>query len=102
MKEWTITEWETISQNANVTAYYLYTPLCGTCKIASKMMDVVENLLPNVKIGKANLNFLEHLADDQQIESVPCLLISENGQITEKIYAFHSVPYLYNRLRKNI
>ena len=102
MKEWTITEWETISQNANVTAYYLYTPLCGTCKIASKMMDVVENLLPNVEIGKANLNFVEHLADDQQIESVPCLLISENGQITEKIYAFHSVPYLYNRLRKNV
>lgn len=102
MKEWTNAEWETHSQNANVAAYYLYAPMCGTCQVASKMMDVVEELLPSVEIGQANLNYVEHLAVEQQIESVPCLLISENGQISEKIYAFQSVPYLYNRLRKNI
>jgi protein-disulfide isomerase-like protein with CxxC motif len=102
MKEWTSAEWETHSQNANVAAYYLYAPMCGTCQVASKMMDVVEELLPNVEIGQANLNYVEHLAVEQQIESVPCLLISENGRISEKIYAFQSVPYLYNRLRKNI
>ena len=102
MKEWTIAEWETHSQNANVAAYYLYAPMCGTCQVASKMMDVVEELLPSVEIGQANLNYVEHIAVEQQIESVPCLLISENGQISEKIYAFQSVPYLYNRLRKNV
>ena len=102
MKEWTSAEWETHSQKANVAAYYLYAPMCGTCQVASKMMDVVEELLPSVEIGQANLNYVEHIAVEQQIESVPCLLISENGQISEKIYAFQSVPYLYNRLRKNI
>lgn len=102
MKEWTSEEWETHSQNANIAAYYLYAPMCGTCQVASKMMEVVEELLPSVEIGQANLNYVEHIAIEQQIESVPCLLISENGQIIEKIYAFQSVPYLYNRLRKNV
>ena len=102
MKEWTSAEWETHSQSASVAAYYLDAPMCGTCQVASKMMDVVEELLPGVKIGQANLNYVEHIAVEQKIESVPCLLISENGQISEKIYAFQSVPYLYNRLRKNI
>lgn len=102
MKEWTKAEWEINSQSANIAAYYLYAPMCGTCQVASKMMDVVEELLPSVKIGQANLNYVENIAVDQQIESVPCLLITENGQVREKIYAFQSVPYLYHRLRKNI
>ena len=102
MKEWTTAEWETNSQSAKIAAYYLYTPMCGTCQVASKMMDVVEELLPSVKIGQANLNYVENIAVDQQIESVPCLLITENGLVREKIYAFQSVPYLYERLRKNI
>jgi thiol-disulfide isomerase/thioredoxin len=102
MKEWTTAEWEINSQSSNIAAYYLYAPMCGTCQVASKMMDVVEELLPSVKIGQANLNYVENIAVDQQIESVPCLLITENGQVREKIYAFQSVPYLYDRLRKNI
>lgn len=102
MKEWTTAEWETNSQSVNIAAYYLYAPMCGTCQVASKMMNVVEELLPSVKIGQANLNYVENLAVDQHIESVPCLLITENGQVREKIYAFQSVPYLYDRLRKNI
>ncbi|MFC6039468.1 thioredoxin family protein [Paenisporosarcina macmurdoensis] len=102
MKEWTTAEWESNSQSANIAAYYLYAPMCGTCQVASKMMEVVEELLPSVKIGQANLNYVENIAVDQQIESVPCLLIAENGQVREKIYAFQSVPYLYDRLRKNI
>ena len=85
MKEWTSEEWETHSQNANVAAYYLYAPMCGTCQVASKMMDVVEELLPSVEIGQANFNLARNILGKQQIESVPCLLISENGQIREKI-----------------
>jgi len=100
MKEWSRAEWENQSQITTVAAYYLYAPMCGTCQVASKMLEVVEELLPNVRIGQANLNYIEDLAIDQQIESVPCLIIAQNGQIREKIYAFQSVPYLYNRLRK--
>lgn len=102
MKEWTTAEWETNSQSANIAAYYLYAPMCGTCQVASKMLEVVAELLPNVQIGQANLNYVENLAIDQKIESVPCLIIAQNGQIQEKIYAFQSVPFLYNQLRKNI
>ena len=101
MKEWTRAEWETHSQVAAVTAYYLYTPMCGTCQIASKMLEVVEELMPDIQMGQANLNFVEDIAMDHEIESVPCLLITENGHISEKIYAFQSVPYLYEKLKKS-
>lgn len=98
MKEWTRQEWQAVLKTGEKNAFYLYTPMCGTCAIASKMMDIVEQLLPNVSMGKANLNYLEELAYELEIESVPCLIISDRGQVQEKIYAFQSVPFLYELL----
>ncbi len=100
MEEWTKQQWEQLKKQKNIVAFYLYTPMCGTCAVASRMMEVIENLLPHIPIGKANINFLEQLAFDNQIESVPCLLISKNGEIVEKVYAFQSVPNLYEKLKK--
>jgi len=67
-----------------------------------KMMSIVEQLLPHLKLGKANINFLEQIAIEHQIESVPCLLVCDGGKVTEKIYAFQSVPFLYELLKKSI
>lgn len=102
MEEWSTEQWETAKQSGEKTAFYLYTPMCGTCAVASKMMSIIEQLLPQLQIGKANINFLEHIAYEHQIESVPCLLITDGGKVTEKIYAFQSVPFLYELLKKSI
>lgn len=102
MKEWTTKEWEQARAQEDVTAFYLYTPMCGTCAVASKMMDITEQLIPTLALGKANLNFTGNLPFDLKIESVPCLIITKSGEIKEKIYAFQSVPYLYEYLKKTI
>ena len=98
MKEWSREEWEQERTKHDVTAFYLYTPMCGTCAVASKMMDVTEQVLPQIPMGKANLNYMEQIAYDYEIESVPCLLISENGQVRDKVYAFQTVPNLYEKI----
>ncbi|MHC0038216.1 thioredoxin family protein [Pseudoneobacillus sp. C159] len=76
---------------------YLYTPLCGTCQTASKMLNVVEALL-ELPFLQVNLNYARDAALSLGIESVPCLLIVNEGRLIEKVYAFHSVPYLYEKL----
>jgi len=80
---------------------YLYTPLCGTCQVAGKMLSVVEQLLPNFQWLKADLNYLPSLAEEYTIESVPCLLVLKNNQLIKKIYAFQSVPFLYENLKNS-
>ncbi|MGE7113598.1 thioredoxin family protein [Lysinibacillus sp. NPDC047702] len=102
MEEWSKEQWVAAIQSGERAAFYLYTPLCGTCAVASKMMMIVEQLLPKLQIGKANLNFVEEIALDHEIESVPCLLVCDGGKVTEKIYAFQSVPFLYELLKKSI
>lgn len=98
MEQWTETEWKKTLSDTPTAAYYLYTPMCGTCAVASKMLEVLHELRPNFTIGKADLNYVQQVAVDYEIESVPCLLIQKDGIVTDKIYAFRSVPYLLEKI----
>lgn len=99
MEQWTKEEIVANINSEKKGAIYFYTPMCGTCQLAGRMLNVVKELLPNFPIGKADLNYMPELAETLEIESVPCLIIFENGDITQKIYAFQSVPFLYDALK---
>ncbi|WP_240628443.1 thioredoxin family protein [Bacillus salacetis] len=80
------------------TALYLYTPMCGTCMVAGRMVDVTEKLFPAFHFMKADLNYIPSIADEHSVESVPCLLLFKKGTLMKKIYAFHSVPFLHEQM----
>lgn len=96
MEEWTAKEFELAQQG--VVAVFFYTPICGTCKLGERMLQVVEELLPAVNYKKINLNYSPELATKLEIQSVPCLTILKNGEVIKKIFAFQSVEYLYHEL----
>lgn len=81
---------------------YLYTPMCGTCQVASKMLTVVDELLPALTIYSVNLNYYPEDAKRLGIESVPCLIISENGEVKEKVYAFQSVTHIFDLIKQYV
>lgn len=99
MNEWTKEEMEAFLSEKKTGYIYFYTPMCGTCQVAGKMLTVVEQLLPDVLSGKADLNYLPAMAERFEIESVPCLIIVNEGRVQDKVYAFQSVPYLYEKLK---
>lgn len=98
MENWSREEWEAVRKQSTKSVFYLYTPICGTCAVASKMMNIVATMRPDLSIGKADLNYIQDVALDYHIESVPCLLVAENNVIVEKIYAFHSIPHLLEKI----
>lgn len=63
-------------------------------------MEVVEEMLPAMKIGKINANYFPEHMEQWRVESVPCLLRLNKGRIEDKVYAFHSVPYMYEYVGK--
>lgn len=97
--EWTGDEATVLIADQEKTILYVYTPMCGTCQLAKKMLTVVEAAIVDLKIGMLNLNYAPQLAREYAIESVPCLLVFENGTLVKKLYAFHSVEYLYRELQ---
>jgi thioredoxin 1 len=99
MEEWTKEEIDAFLEGEKTGFIYFYTPMCGTCQVAGKMLTVIEQLLPTISAGKADLNYLPTMAERFEIESVPCLIVLNQGEVQEKVYAFQSVPYLYDKLK---
>jgi thioredoxin 1 len=99
MKEWNKEDVEAFFAEKKTGYLYFYTPMCGTCQVAGKMLTVIEQLLPEINSGKADLNYLPEMAVRFEIESVPCLIVVNKGEVKAKIYAFQSVPYLFEKLK---
>lgn len=100
MEEWKEEDFKQVVDQGDTFSLYLYTPLCGTCQVASRMLSITLELFPEVKAGKMNMNYVQSLAEEYEIESVPCLLLFKEGKLINKIYAFQSVPYLYGLLKE--
>jgi thioredoxin 1 len=98
-------EWEPGSWRREWTAargplaVFVHTPLCGTCKVARRMLEVVVEMMPGLPLAAANLNAIPELATTFFIESVPCLLIKRSDGGVDKMYRFSSVVEVANRLR---
>ncbi|MEH7374880.1 thioredoxin family protein [Neobacillus drentensis] len=101
MNEWNRTDLSAFLEIKATGLVYFYTPMCGTCQVASKMLQVIEQLV-ELDMGKMNLNFYPDLARDFAIESVPCLLFVQAGKIKETLYAFQSVPFLLEKIKQHL
>ena len=75
------------------------TPLCGTCKVAERMLEIVVAAGASHPIYKSNINFTPNLRTEWQITSVPCLIVWHNGTVKAKEYAMRSVDHLYRLLK---
>jgi thioredoxin 1 len=78
---------------------FIYTTMCGTCQLAKRMLEIVEDSIDELTISMLNISFMGNYSKCWKIESVPCLLIFKDREIGEKIYGFQSVDYLYRLLK---
>ncbi|WNQ09115.1 thioredoxin family protein [Paenibacillus aurantius] len=99
MKEWTPKELEQALWRREDAIVFFYTPLCGTCKLAERMLGIVEVMLDRLPLSKANVNFLPERAAQWEITSIPCLVVLKEGKPVHKLYAMHSVDDLYRFLK---
>jgi thioredoxin-like negative regulator of GroEL len=80
-------------------AVLIYTPLCGTCRLAERMLEIAEAADPSVPMYKLNINFAPVLRDTWKIASIPCLVLIKDGVPVRFEYAMRSVDYLYGVLK---
>ncbi|QRG65108.1 thioredoxin family protein [Brevibacillus choshinensis] len=80
-------------------ALFLYTPMCGTCKLAERMLTITLELTPKLSAFEMNINTVPKLAQEWEISSVPALLLFREGVLIERHYAMQSVGFLYERLK---
>ncbi|WP_163971579.1 thioredoxin family protein [Oceanobacillus halotolerans] len=79
---------------------YIYTPFCGTCSLAKSMLTKIEVVHQQSIFYEMNASLYPEFMQENQIESVPCLLIKDGNEIKEKVYAFQSIGNIYQYLMK--
>ncbi|UJL45210.1 thioredoxin family protein [Virgibacillus sp. NKC19-16] len=77
---------------------FIYTPFCGTCHLARAMLEKIESVHKETIFYEMNASLHASFMQEQQIESVPCLLIKEGNEVKEKIYVFYSIANIYTYL----
>lgn len=82
-------------------AVLFFTPLCGTCKLAEKMLGIAQAAGVGMPISKLNINYAPRLREAWRIASVPCLVLLRNGQPVDRTYAVQGVDYLYAWLKRS-
>ncbi|MFD2371531.1 thioredoxin family protein [Brevibacillus sp. GCM10020057] len=80
-------------------ALFIYTPMCGTCKLAERMLAVVCEALPQVEVCRMNVNTAPQIAAQWEIQSVPALLLFCAGELRERHFAMQSAGFLFERLK---
>lgn len=73
---------------------YIETPFCGTCHYAKSILEDIEGRFTKEVFYELNASLHPEFMQAAKIESVPCLVIKEDGKIKERIYTFHSVPFM--------
>ncbi|MDP5274161.1 thioredoxin family protein [Chengkuizengella axinellae] len=88
-----------VLNDKNEFALFIFTPMCGTCKLAERMLNITLQMKVNKTVYKSNINYLPQLTKTYEITSVPCLLLFKNRILVKKEYSMTSVDYLYHLLK---
>lgn len=57
---------------------------CNPCKIMSPVIDeIAKSSIPNVKVGKVDVDESSELAEKYEIMSIPTIAIFKNGEIVK-------------------
>ncbi|WP_052158881.1 thioredoxin family protein [Halobacillus sp. BBL2006] len=93
---------ETVLTSETPVLTFIHSPFCGTCHLARQMLTTVEATYGWEIFWEFNASLHPDLMERYRIESVPCLLVTEKGHLIEKVYAFHSVTNMYEKVSKYV
>ncbi|WP_062305699.1 thioredoxin family protein [Alicyclobacillus sendaiensis] len=86
---------EALDTLPTVALVFVHTPLCGTCQLARRMLEVVDAAHANqLPLYDLDANLAPEAMQAWKIESVPALLYVKNGEIAHVQYRFGDVVSL--------
>ncbi|WP_155287874.1 thioredoxin [Lacticaseibacillus zhaodongensis] len=64
----------------------LWAPWCGPCRILSPMLEELEGELPGLTVIKQNVDDDKSIAEKYGVQSIPTMVIFQNGKAVEKVH----------------
>ncbi|WP_213583473.1 co-chaperone YbbN [Paenibacillus sp. J2TS4] len=81
-------------------AVLVYTPLCGTCKLALRMFGIVSEAIPGMAVYQCNINFAPMAVRTWNLTTVPSVLLFNEGQLIDRLNRIQSVDALFRFFKR--
>ena len=79
-----------IKASGQKTLIDFYADWCGPCKMIAPILEEIAKEQPELPIAKINVDELTEIAIGYGIQSIPTLLVMQNGEITNKAVGFRT------------
>lgn len=90
---------EKIKESGQKTLIDFYADWCGPCKMIAPILHEISEENPELIITKINVDELTDIAISYGIQSIPTLLVMENGEITNKAIGFRTKEQILDLLK---
>ena len=58
---------------------------CGPCRMVAPIVEEIAQERPDVKVGKIDVDEQRELAMQFEIQSIPTLMVFQNGELKERV-----------------
>ena len=72
---------------------------CGPCKIMSPIVDEIAEEMPEVVVGKVDVDEAGELAERFGIMSIPTIMVFKNGELAETFIGVTAKDSIVNALK---
>lgn len=87
-----------LTQKKDYHIIFVNSPFCGTCKVARRMLEYIEETLGKEVFYELNATLAPDWVQEHEVTSVPCLMVFKKGDNLDRLYTFNSVPYLLKEM----
>lgn len=99
-EEWSQEQLLAYQQNhPDPLAIFMYSPFCGTCKLANRMLELISHIDHQLHIVRNNILYSPILTKDWKVQSIPAIVYLENYAVVKIRYKMVSVDELLQDLQ---
>jgi len=93
---------EIISHPQKITFVDFWAPWCGPCKMMGPIVEEIAKELPDIAVGKLNVDDCQDIAQKYNILSIPTFMIFKGGHVLDQFAGAMSKETLMERLQKHL
>lgn len=98
MQEWYKSSFQEAREQQQAFAVLFYTPMCGSCHVVERQLELVAATVPELTLVKMNLNYLPEIVQTYQIQSVPSVYRFDTNGVVKRLNVIDNVTALYREL----
>lgn len=67
-----------------------YADWCGPCKMLAPILDSISEEMPDIKVGKVNVDNENELSSAFAVSNIPTIIVFKNGKVHKKAIGYQS------------